>query len=139
MAHGALIAHTCDVGLVCLVAAQWTIAVDAEVADDWCLSIRNRSVDGCKAVTRVDDASSLDAVAAVIPIWAVQALMAHTIDLLVTPIADSIVAYITARGEQGLGGEGQDGLLGRWLEAVGRMMAMLVTSVASDAQIKVIA
>lgn len=69
-----------------LVGAKWSITVDAVVAGlcemvlkmdfaDWL-------VDGSKSVTGVDEGGIDNAVRAVVPVWAVKALVADTIDVL---------------------------------------------------------
>jgi hypothetical protein len=45
----------------------------------------------------MDDLGTLQALRAVIPVWAVQTLVAYTIDKLVTAIANSVVARVPAR------------------------------------------
>jgi hypothetical protein len=46
---------------------------------------------------RVDELGVLETVRAVIPVWAVQALVADTVDVLVAAIADSTVMNVHAR------------------------------------------
>ena len=52
VAHCALVAYASNVRLVGLVAAQRTIAVDSEMANVHTMRLRDRGVDGGKAVTR---------------------------------------------------------------------------------------
>lgn len=47
-------------------------------------------------MARMDDLGILQALRAVVPVWAVQALMTHTVDELVAAIANSIVACVSA-------------------------------------------
>jgi hypothetical protein len=54
-------------------------------------------VKGHEAVIGVDELGVLETVRAVIPVWAVQALVADTVDVLVAAIADSAVMDIPAR------------------------------------------
>lgn len=89
-----------------------------------------RLVDGNKAVARVDEPGVLDTVGAIVPVWAVQALVANTIDELVTAIADSRVADIPARVAEEVGQSRKDSLRGGSLERMARMMAVLVANVA---------
>jgi hypothetical protein len=44
----------------------------------------------------MDDLGTLQALRAVIPVWAVQTLVAYTVDELVTAIANSVVARVSA-------------------------------------------
>jgi hypothetical protein len=81
----------------------------------------------------------LDALVAVIPIRAVQALVADAANVLIAAVADSIVANITTRCERQSGSSGDNSVLGRRCKAVGRMMAMLVVRMTLDAQIEVLA
>jgi hypothetical protein len=54
-------------------------------------------VKGHEVVMRVDELGVLETVRAVIPVWAVQALVADTVDVLVAAIADSTVMNVHAR------------------------------------------
>jgi hypothetical protein len=54
-------------------------------------------VKGHEAVIGVDELGVLETVRTVIPVWAVQALVADTVDVLVAAIADSAVMDIPAR------------------------------------------
>lgn len=94
-------------------------------------------VDGYKAVTSVDEASVGLASRAEVPVWAVEALMANTVDVLVTTITDGIVSNITARGKKSLGNDVELGVLDSWLESVLGVVAMLHTDMASDAKVVV--
>lgn len=80
----------------------------------------------------------LDAGAAVVPVRAIQTLVANAVDRLVAAIAEGVVANVTAWSEGGLGSHGEDGLIGGGLESMSRVVAMLVGGVASNAQIEVI-
>ena len=77
--------------------------------------------------------------AAVVPIWAVQALVTDAVDLLVTAIADGVVANVTARGKGSLCGHAEDSTLSGRLEAVRGVVSVFVGGVARDAQVEVIA
>jgi hypothetical protein len=88
-------------------------------------------------MTRVRCASTLDAVVAVVPVRAVQALVTNAIDALIAAIADREVANVATGGKLGLSGEWQNSLGSRSFEGMSRVMAMLVSGVALDAQIEV--
>lgn len=94
-------------------------------------------VDGDKAVASVDEASVGLASRAKVPIWAVEALMANTVNVLVTTITDGVVSNITARGKKSLGNNIELGVLDGWLESVLGVVAMLHTDMATDAKVVV--
>ena len=82
MANSTLVAVTDDVGI--LVCAEWAIAMDAIVTLGSCRRIGYGFVERDEAVIGVFTSSILDAAGAVIPIWAVQALVANSDDILDT-------------------------------------------------------
>jgi hypothetical protein len=139
VAHSALVADTRDVWLVNLIPAKRTVAVNARMASEHRLGLGDRVVDGREAVASMLERSLSNARAAVVPVWAVQALVADTKDSLVAAIADGVVANMTARGKGNLGGDAEDSALGGRLEAVRGVVAVLVGGVARDAQVEVIA
>jgi len=139
VAHSALVADTRDVWLVDLIPAERTVAVDARMASEHRLGLGDRVVDGREAVTSMLERSLSNARAAVVPVWAVQALVADAKDGLVAAIADGVVANMTARSKGSLGGDAEDSALGGRLEAVGGVVAVLVGGVAGNAQVEVIA
>ena len=94
-----------------------------------------RLVDGNKSVPGVDEVGILEASSTEIPIRAVQALVANTVDILVTSIADGIVTNISARSKESLGNHVEVCLFNGWLECMLRMVTMLHADVASDTQI----
>jgi hypothetical protein len=85
----------------------------------------------------VDEAGIWLASGAEVPIWAVKALVADAIDVLITSITDSIVSNVAARSKQSLGNDVEVGVLNSWLESVLWVVAVLHTDVARDAQIVV--
>lgn len=60
-------------------------------------AVDNRLVDGNEAVAWVDELCVWNAGLAVVPVWAVEALVANTIDVLVTTITDGLVRNIASR------------------------------------------
>lgn len=79
---------------------QRTITVNTVMESVVCsraCGIDNRIVDGDEAVAWVDELRVWNAGLAVVPVWAVEALMADTIDVLITAIANSLVRKVTAR------------------------------------------
>jgi hypothetical protein len=87
----------------------------------------------------VDNLGALDALGAVIPVWAVQALVAHTVDELIAAIADSRVAYIATGIAKELGNGWKSSVFDSGLEGVSGMMTVLVLDMAFHAEIVVIA
>lgn len=138
MADSTLVTVTLDV--VALVLAERAITVDTAVS---LLAskhgVRNRIVDRHKAVTFVNERSTLEASTAVVPIWAVEALVADTENEIVTAIADGLMSDVAAwlehfchtilhTGRQGLSG---------WSEGVLWVVTVLIGNMALNAEIKV--
>ncbi len=78
VADSTLIASALDIVLLAL--AEWSVAIDADVASlavawssDWIVKRR-------KAMAWMDQARILDALGAVVPVWAVKTLVANTKD-----------------------------------------------------------
>lgn len=138
VADGAFVAHALDVGLVGILAAEWSIAVDAEMSDCRRALVSDWLVESGEAVTWVGLASILDTVIAVIPVWAIQALVTHAVDLLVTAIANRVVADIAASSKLCLCRKWENSVLRGWLECMSWMVAMLVSCVTLDAQVEVV-
>jgi len=139
IADGALVADTLDVGRSSLVLAKRAIAVDAVVALVGDARLGYRLIDGHEAVHGVVEASTLDALGAVIPVRAVQALVTHTVDVLVAAIAKSGMTDVTASSAEEVRKRSNLGLRGSGLEGVGRMVTMLGSNVAGQAKIEVVA
>jgi hypothetical protein len=87
MADSTLVADALNVGNVLLVPTQGTVAVDTIVAVTTVKRLGQRLIDGHKAMARVDVLGAFNAVGAIVPVWAVQALVTDTIDEFVAPIA----------------------------------------------------
>jgi hypothetical protein len=100
VADSTLVADATDVGWVRFVCcAQGAITADANVnrgrrADR---NTRKLLVDGHEAVVRVSEAGVQNAEGAVVPVWAIQTLVANASNVLVTSIADSLVNLVAAR------------------------------------------
>jgi hypothetical protein len=86
---GTLVADTFNVRQVLLVFAKRPVTVNTIVAVAAVHRLRQRLVDGNKAVAGMDELGVLHTLTAVIPIRAVQTLVADTVDELVTAITDS--------------------------------------------------
>ena len=80
MADSTLVAIANDVGI--LICAEWAIAMDAIVTLGSCWRVGYGFVKWDEAVIGVVTSSILDAARAVIPIWAIQALVANSNDIL---------------------------------------------------------
>jgi hypothetical protein len=146
VADSALVTITDDVsGRTAARVAQRTVAADADVgraapeAHTQDLGRLQMFVDGDEAVIRVDKGRIGHARRAVVPIRAVEALMAHTADGLVAAVASGVVDVVPARrevpGDAGI----QDGTLGGGSEAVRRVVAVLVLGEAGLAEVEILA
>ena len=148
VADGTLIAGALNV--LGLVLAEWTVAEDADVTSLAVSWGRDWFVEGREAMTWVNEGGVLDALRAVVPVWAVQALVTGTEDWLsnisnvpsqanqqthlVASIAQSIVLGVAARGAQELG-KRRKWFLTNGLELVSWVMTMVVSLMAWDAKI----
>lgn len=80
----------------------------------------------------------LDTIGAIVPIWAVQALVANTIDELVAAITDSGVANVSARVAKEVSQGRESCLSGGGLEYVTGVVAVPVANMAMQAEIVVL-
>ena len=80
VAHGTLV--TIPSNVVGLVLAEGSITPNVIVGHNRTSGARNMFINGSKPVSWVNVASTLDTVAAVIPVGAVEAFVANTIDIL---------------------------------------------------------
>lgn len=80
VADSALVARTLDI--VVLILAQWSIAVDADMASLAIARSGDRLIERSETVTWMDEARVLDTFRAVVPVWAVEALVTDTEDWL---------------------------------------------------------
>ena len=87
----------------------------------------------------MNEAGVDDARGAVVPVWAVHALVTDTIDVLVTAITDGIVALIPAGREEGLGNQVELRALQSRDEGVLWIMAVPQGNVARNAEVVVFA
>jgi hypothetical protein len=138
MADDALVSHTLNVRLLRVSLAKRTIAVDAMVRDRRGRTTLELLIDGGEAVTRMSVTSILVALAAVVKVRAVEALVTHTVNHVVTTIADGSVSEVAASGKKSLLGEGEGSVIGGRLEVMSRVMAVRVEHVAVQAKIIVI-
>jgi hypothetical protein len=101
--------------------------------------LSQRLVNRYEAMTGVDELGVLETVRAVIPVWAIQALVADTIDKFVAAIADSIVTNVPARIAEEIGQSREDSLGCGRLEGMAGMVAMFVANMASQAKVVIVA
>jgi len=134
----ALVAHTVNVRLLRVALTKRTVAIDAMVGNGRGRTALELLVDGGEAVTRVSVTSILVALAAVVKVRAVEALVAHTMNHLVTTIADGGVSKVAASGKKSLLGEGEGSTIDGRFEVVSRVMAVCVEHVAAQAKVVVV-
>lgn len=87
----------------------------------------------------MDELGTLDTLGAVIPVRAVQALVTHAIDELVTAITDCGVADISSRSAKTLSKGPNGGVFRSRLEGVSRMVSVLAIDVARHAEVVIFA
>jgi hypothetical protein len=87
----------------------------------------------------VNEASIDDASRAVVPIWAVEALVANSVDVFVTSITDCIVAGVASRAKESLRDQVEVSIFDSRDESVLGVMAVLLSSVARNAEVVVLA
>ena len=85
----------------------------------------------------VDEASIGVACRAEVPIRAIEALVADTVDVLVTTITDGIVSSVSARGKKSVGNQVEGSILNSWLEGMLWVESMLQADMAGNAQVVV--
>jgi hypothetical protein len=110
--------------------AKWPVTVYAMVASlvdegtgQRCMIVK-RFIDRHKSVTGVDEAGVGNASRAVIPVRAVETLVANTENGLVTSITDSIVTDVAARSKESLSNAIKVNILNSWKEGMLRVVAM---------------
>jgi hypothetical protein len=138
VADSALVADTFDIRQALFVLAQWTVAVNAVVTVTAVERLSQGLVDGHKAMARMDVLSILDAIWAVIPVWAVQTFVTDAIDEPVAAVADSWVTNVSPRVAKEVSQSGKRSIRCSRCESVAGMMAVLVPNVAFNAQIVVL-
>ena len=134
----ALVTHTVNIRLLRVALAKRTVAIDAMVGNGGGRTSLELLIDGGEAVTRVGVTSILVALAAVVKVRTVEALVAHTMNHLVAPIADGRVSEVATSGKKSLLGEGESSTINGRLEVVSRVMAVCVEHVAAQAKVVVV-
>ena len=137
MANGTLVPDARNV--LALIPAKRSVAVDANVASESHVWLRDGVVDGGKTVSWMNMSSALDTVGAKVTVGAVETLVTHSADCLVASIANRGMANITAWGAEKLCRRSHQGIGRRGLECVAWMVSVLVVLVAGHAQIVIIA
>ena len=137
MAHSTLVSGALDIRYAILVLTERTVTVDTIVAVAAAHRLGQGLVDRDKAMSRVDELGALDTLGAEVPVGAVEALVAHTIDELLAPIANSGVAHVPARIAKEICKGRHGSLLGGSLEGMAGVVAVLVVDVALHAKIVV--
>ncbi len=148
IAHGALVTVTHDVGdegALGSRGAQRTVAADAvvdgsaDVAGLHVGGILQVLVDGHEAVVGVDESRIGDAVGAVVPVRAVQALVADANDSVIAAIADGAVLFGTSGSQPPGDGDVDLRAFHNGGETVLGVVAVLVLGEAVLAEVKVLA
>ena len=162
MAHGTLVPSPMDVGRIALVSrAERPIAADSNMngLGSWAVDLVGNLqglINGHKAMTRVGNPRVGNAVDAVVPVGAVEALVAYTGNeleassanvgstccrryYLVAAIADSMVHLIASRCKLGIDVVRHDCARYSWSEGVHRMVAMAIFGETISAEIIVCA
>jgi len=124
-----------------LVVAERSIAVDTIVSRLAKLSgtgIADWFINGYKAMAGVDETRIDNACRTIVPVWAIEALVTDTKDILVTAIADGMVARIAARLEKSLCKRIQGHVFNSRGKGMLWIVAMLKTHVTRNTEIKVI-
>lgn len=98
VANGTLVANTTDVSRRgCRGTAEWPITADPDMnrlSHRGSVKVGERLIDSGKSVPRVHEVRILDTVSAVVPVRAVEALVADASDVGVTSITDGVVGLI---------------------------------------------
>jgi hypothetical protein len=136
VADGALETDTLDV--VMLVLAKRAVTVYADVAGREAARCWNGLIESHESMHRMHEFCVLDALRAVVPVGAVETLVADTKDCLIAAITKRSVLDIASWSTQELGKRAES-ILCNGLEGVCGMMAVLVGLVARDAQVEIIA
>jgi hypothetical protein len=139
VAHSALVTDTLNVRQVLLVLAQGTVTIDAGVAVAAVERLGQRFIDWHKTMAGVDVLRALDTVGAVVPVWAVQALVTDAIDELVTSVANGGVADIASGVAKEVCQSWEGSIRGSSGESMTGVVAVLVADVAVHAQVVVFA
>jgi hypothetical protein len=138
VAHGTLVSIALDISLNNIGrVAKRSVAIDAVVTGLACVGSRHRCgsvierfVNWHESVTRMNETCVGNAGSAEVPIWAVKALVADTIDILVTTVANSVVTNVAAWSEKSFGNQIKVRILNSRLKCMIGVVAMLHSNVA---------
>ena len=139
VAYGTLVAVSDNVRGLAI--AKRSIAVDTMVASLVEVSntdLTNWLIYGNKAMSWVDERGIVNTSGAVIPIWTVEALVADTIDVLVTAVTYGMMACVPAWLEKRLCQWIQCDALNSRCESMLWVVTVLETNVARNAKIKIV-
>lgn len=154
--NSAFVSVTPDVRFAASVRAKRTIAIDAAVNLSSSTKIGDRLIQSRKAMARVNLIGAEDACRAEVPVWAFQALVSHSSDILkgvvsnakefcavpktclVASIANCLV-HNTSSGPTKAHNTRRYlcGVISDWLKSMPWVMAMLITGEAQEAQVEV--
>jgi hypothetical protein len=119
--------------------AERTIAADTKMSLFTCsLRLREGLIDWSKSVTRVNEAGIGHAGVAIIPVRTVKTLVTDTIDVLVAPIAKSVMPLVAASLQTILDLIQEESSFHRRNKHVLRVMAMNVFGEAGHTQIRIV-
>lgn len=80
--------------------AQRAVAVDSIVDRSAMIGKRNRLIKRHKPMTRMTCSGAFDACRTEVPVWAIQTLMANTVNVFITSVANSEMAHVASRGTE---------------------------------------
>jgi hypothetical protein len=145
VADGALVTITDNVGLPSAVGiAKRSITEDAcvtrfaAVPTTQRVQVAEGLVERHEPVAGVDEAGICNARRAVVPIRALETLVADAVDVLVAPIADGIVSGVTAGSKESLSQQAMVGILGHKAKGMLRVVAMLHPYMAPNTQVVIV-
>lgn len=141
VADGTFEAIASDVALTPIIVAKRSIAIDAVVTR---FAMKDTSETGKvtqslinrhKSMLRMNGICVWETCRTEIPIRAVQALVADSIDVLVTSVTNGVVAHISARRQQRLGDRREMSAINGGHEWVSRIMAVKIIHMAGHAHV----
>lgn len=142
MAHGTLVANTADVSRVALaVRAERTVATNTDMNMLGCwkevVVALQSAVDRHKAVAGVSGHGAGDAISAVVPIGAIQALVTDAGNVLITVVADGVVHFVATRSKFGVDAGTESSSRNSRRECMLRVVTMTILAEALPAKIVV--
>jgi hypothetical protein len=135
MADGTLVAIASNPSRVSL--AEGPVAVDTLVDLGAPTGIWDGLINGSESMSGMGDSRVFDAIGAVVPVGAVQALVANPVDILVTSIAKSKMAHVAAGGTEQLSHRIKSCFFRDGCKRVAWVVAMLQADVARNTKVVV--